>query len=284
MTSMAHSYSHFPSRNEEYHQLDNLPLTYNDTHSLRHDASYGSQDAGWISYSAHDITDYRDHHDAPDFVESTPAAQYPSGSSIQKLHSTDVVLNPLRKRPAFSLRDWQWEFGASIFSFGCFAAVVGILARNDNRSLASWNFVFGVTLNTLIAVLSTLSRTALMVPVASCISQLKWIHLVGASRPLREVQVFDDASRGPWGSLELIWRLHIKTKLATWGSLITLLTLAMGPFAQQLLSYPSRSVNSGEATFYTSHIYDSAYGEFRGLRAATGKISESPREHSDTCL
>jgi hypothetical protein len=177
--------------------------------------------------------------------------------SIQEQSDQRLPPDPLKNHAKLDLKDWLWEFTAAALNIAAFTAVVIVLAVYRNKPLASWNFVFNISLNTLIAVLSTLSRTALLVPVASCISQLKWIHLVGSPRPLREIQVFDDASRGPWGSLELIWSLNFKTKLATWASIITILSLTMGPFAQQLLSYPSRPVSSPGATFYKSQIYDS---------------------------
>jgi hypothetical protein len=167
----------------------------------------------------------------------------------------------------FSLTDWQWEIAAATFSAICFAAVVIVLVVFRNRSLSDWNFMFDASLNTLIATLSTLSRTALLVPVASCISQLKWVHFANSPRSLREVQIFDDASRGPFGGLELIWKFNKNIKLATWGSVVTILTLAMGPFAQQLLSYPSRrqiSVTVPQAVFYGSSVYESRTFENAG--------------------
>lgn len=275
---MAHNHSNLHSSHRpEYHPLDTFQSQYNDSDAARSGAPYAPRLSTKYetSYSGHDITDSRNDGSAPILAtsESKDAHYYP-WSSTQKLHPTEVIATPLSTKSSFNFRDWQWEFGASAFSLGCFAAAVGVLAKYEHRSLASWDFVLNISLNTLVAVLSTLSRTALLVPVASCISQLKWIHLVSSPRPLHDVQVFDDASRGPWGSLELIWRLHIKSKLATWGSLITILTLAMGPFAQQLLSYPSRTLVSGGAKFYTSHVYDSAYGESRGYRAQTGLISK----------
>ncbi|KAF3053385.1 hypothetical protein E8E11_011807 [Didymella keratinophila] len=275
---MAHNYSSIlSSQTPEYHPLGHLQSPYYSPDTARSGALYDSRDVRFdaTSYSGHDITDYRNDHSAPSLTASEPKSRYLPDSSTQKLYPTEVITNPLTEKHLFDFRDWQWEFGASVFSLGCFAAVIGVLAANEQKSLAGWTFVFGISLNTLIAILSTLSRTALMVPVASCISQLKWIHLASTSRPLRDVQVFDDASRGPWGSLELIWRLHIKSTLATWGALITILTLAMGPFAQQLVSYPSRDVLADDATFYTSHIYDSAYGEPRQLRAASGRITST---------
>ncbi|KAJ8117992.1 hypothetical protein OPT61_g922 [Boeremia exigua] len=274
---MAPSHIKFSNRHsQEYHALDSLAPAPYSANSARLGAPYDLRDSDGdaSSYFGHNISNHGDSRSASGPIEPVPAAQYPSDSSTRKLYGIKTVTSPLDKRPQFSIWDWVWEFGASLFSLACFAAVVGLLAASENDSLANWNFVFGVSLNTLIAILSTLSRTALMVPVASCISQLKWLHLVGASRPLLEVQVFEDASRGPWGSLMLIWKLHVRTKLATWGAIITILTLAMGPFAQQLLSYPSRRLITGNATFYTSHIYDSAYGQVRGsTRGAQGRIT-----------
>jgi hypothetical protein len=168
-----------------------------------------------------------------------------------------------RRHAAFTLGDWIWEFAAAVVSLGCLAAAIVVLAIYDDKSLTSWSFIFHANLNTVIAILSTLSRTALLVPVASCISQLKWIHLASSPRSLRDFQIFDDASRGPWGALELIWRLNFRSKLATWGSFITILTLAMGPFAQQLVSYPIRLQFAPQATFYSARIYDS--GTSRGV-------------------
>ncbi|KAF3006873.1 hypothetical protein E8E13_010919 [Curvularia kusanoi] len=274
---MAHNYSNFLSRDTEYHPLGNVRSPIRDVGTVPLGVLHDSRDASFdtTSYPGRDITDQHHPDDVPSDTRSRYQAPHLHDFEAQKGFPTEVVTNVPAEQLRFRFRDWQWEFGACAFSVGCLATIVGVLAAYQHRSLASWTFVLGISVNTLIAILSTFSRTALMVPVASCISQLKWIHLVGGSRSLQEMQVFEDASRGPWGSLELIWRLHLKSKLATWGALITILTLAMDPFAQQLVSYPSREVLIGDATFYTSHIYDSSYGEPRQLRAASGRITST---------
>jgi hypothetical protein len=189
----------------------------------------------------------------------------PSDANFTEVQNISELQNTPRKRSAIMLGDWIWEFSAAVFSIGCLTAAIIVLTIYDNKSLTSWNFVFDANPNTVIAILSTLSRTALLVPVASCISQLKWIHLAISPRQLRDVQTYEDASRGPWGALGLIWKLNIRSKLATWGSFITILTLAMGPFAQQLISYPNRLIYAPQATFYAAQVYDS--GTSRGLTA-----------------
>lgn len=165
--------------------------------------------------------------------------------------------HPPKQHLAVHFRDWYWELIAAVFSLACVVAIVVILRTYQEKSLSSWHFYFDTTPNTIIALLSTLSRTALIVPVASCISQLKWIHLASSPRRLREFQVLDEASRGPWGSLNLIWSLHFKTKLATWGAFITIVSLAMGPLSQQLLSFPSRpQYEASGAAFSRCQTYD----------------------------
>jgi hypothetical protein len=79
---------------------------------------------------------------------------------------------------------------------------------------------------------------------AACLSQLKWTHFQSAPRKLKDLETFDDASRGPWGSLRLLFArgtgsLDAAVRL---GCAITVLVLAMETFGQQLLSFPERRV------------------------------------------
>ena len=218
----------------------------------------------------------QDHlHGIPDHGHSTHSerllgnnlawsSEGPESRSSKEQAIVRTHYDPPKRSGSFHWGDWRWEVASAVFSLLCVVAIIIILKVYQERPLSDWHFVHNITLNTVVALLSTLSRTALIVSVASCLSQLKWIHLVRSPRPLREMQIFDDASRGPWGSLELVWRLHLKTKLATWGSLITILSLAMGPLSQQLLSYPSRlHFETSGASFYRNQVYDS--GASRGV-------------------
>jgi len=72
---------------------------------------------------------------------------------------------------------------------------------------------------------------------------------------LEEIQTFDDASRGPLGAAKLILQTSA-FHLATLGGIVTILSLVMDPFAQQILSYRSRNVNSGSASVWRAQAYD----------------------------
>ena len=73
----------------------------------------------------------------------------------------------------------------------------------DGRPVFEWK---SITLNTVVSVLSTASKAALLYAMSQLISQWKWILFTRTSRPLLDFERIDAASRGPVGSLMLIWR------------------------------------------------------------------------------
>ena len=77
----------------------------------------------------------------------------------------------------------------------------------------------------------------MLVPVCASLGQLKWLWYRRQRKPLHDFQLFDMASRGPWGALRLLIRLKF-WHAASIGSLVTLLTLASDAFVQQSVSYP----------------------------------------------
>jgi hypothetical protein len=70
---------------------------------------------------------------------------------------------------------------------------------------------------------------------------LKWSWFQGRSKKMWDFELFDNASRGPWGSLMLLVRTK-GTTLAALGAAITIFVMAMEPFFQQVARYPQRTV------------------------------------------
>lgn len=73
------------------------------------------------------------------------------------------------------------------------------------------------------------------------------------------MQVLDQASRGPSGALEVFWT--VTPGLATVGASLMILSVAFDPFAQQILSYPTRRVRAWNETAYvqTAENYTSSW-------------------------
>lgn len=74
-----------------------------------------------------------------------------------------------------------------------------------------------------------------------CISQLRWISFQNIPRPLSHVQIYDSASRGPWGAIQIMFHDKFRS-LVTIGASITLLALAFEPFVQQIIAYHIKEV------------------------------------------
>ena len=109
---------------------------------------------------------------------------------------------------------WTLEVLSLASSAIWLTAIVVSLARHQGSPLPRWPL--GITINAFVSVLSILIRVSLALPLAGAISQLKWTWFQ-RGRILYDFQTFDDASRGPLGSLQLlgrtrwygIWRFYL---------------------------------------------------------------------------
>ncbi|RBR15918.1 uncharacterized protein FIESC28_07120 [Fusarium coffeatum] len=135
----------------------------------------------------------------------------------------------------------------------------------QDKRADSWPFP--ISINAAIAILSTACTAAMMYNVSAFIGQLKWSYLKARPRQLDSVQVFDGASRGPYGAIVFLFK--ISWNMATLGAVITILRLGFSPMVQEVISLESRQipVQDGNATFGFAHSYNrSMYpGEFGGI-------------------
>ncbi|KAH6694097.1 hypothetical protein F5X68DRAFT_248719 [Plectosphaerella plurivora] len=98
----------------------------------------------------------------------------------------------------------------------------------------------------------------MMVAVAACISQLKWLWFL-RPRALSDFESFDMASRGPWGSIVVLCRaFRYFRSLVIVAALVTVLSSATGPFLQQIISISPKPDPSatGVATTQRAQMYD----------------------------
>lgn len=87
-------------------------------------------------------------------------------------------------------------------SFTCVTANVSLLLYYDGKKQPE-NIMKGITLNAFVAVFSAVAKAALILPVSEAIGQLKWIWFRDGRR-LYDFHAFDNASRGPLGSVLLL--------------------------------------------------------------------------------
>ncbi|KAI1654098.1 hypothetical protein F4813DRAFT_382871 [Daldinia decipiens] len=167
---------------------------------------------------------------------------------------------------------WWWEIGGSVLSLVSISLIIPVLKQVDDQPVEMWPY--SIRPNSMVAILTTITRTAMMIPIASCLSQLKWDHFQYRANPLHHLQLYDDASRGPWGCFLLLLTGRLKA-VAAWGlALVTLVALAIEPTAQQMLEQQSRQVlltnvtaQVGRAGNYTSKaVWSNSIQIYRGPR------------------
>ncbi|KAI2776395.1 hypothetical protein F4815DRAFT_484627 [Daldinia loculata] len=156
---------------------------------------------------------------------------YPSGTDREREELSEHYLpsEVTNTRQHHVFRFWPWEIGSIFVAIGSIAATYSILSHFDGHEVPEWPF--SINLNTLIALISTVMRAAMLVGVAEVISQTKWTWF-SRPRPLSHLQYFDEASRSIFGSLSLLF-VAPGSMLGMIGALITILSLGIGPFTQQ---------------------------------------------------
>jgi hypothetical protein len=148
---------------------------------------------------------------------------------------------------------WSYEILDISLSIACFIALSSVLLTYDKKPFP--RLYCGITLNAIISILATTSKLFLLSAVTSAIGELKWRWFgcfgrrdaLGAPgrKSAMDAQLFDDASRGPWGSFLILTKRHTWS-LVSIGALIMVMSTAIDPFAQQLINYPTRNVPFSE--------------------------------------
>jgi hypothetical protein len=123
---------------------------------------------------------------------------------------------------------WLLELASLLLSLLLFGGMVAVLASWNGSAVSEWHY--DITINTVIAVLSTASKACLLLPVSSIVGQARWMHF-RHRRPLIELEFLDAASRGPFGSFQVLAR--VRNVLAVLSAVLALFALAFESFAQQ---------------------------------------------------
>lgn len=167
--------------------------------------------------------------------------------------------------------DWSIEIACIILSAAVLVSIAIFLLEIRGRLLTSWKII--IKPNTVLSILSTVFKAMVLVAVASSIGQLKWIYLSKKSFGLDQLQIFDDATRGPWGALVFFWKARrYGTVIAYAGCIITIAAIALDPFSQELLSFDPAptQVNGVSSSVPRSQIYD-VFQETDPVNGAYGK-------------
>ena len=215
------------------------------------------------SYEGHEPADHRPSY----FIPRKPLPYHDSAKDTgsvntrTKMHDPDVV----RQSPTASSKHgraevfsiWWLEMICSAIFCGALIAIAATVYSYEGRPLPEWPY--HLTINTLIAIYVVILKAALLLVIAQGLGQLKW-RWFDRERPLSDLTSFDDASRGAWGSLSLLWTLKGRHIVASCGALVTVAALFIDPFAQQVISTTqcTTDVQSSQAMIPRTNFYNEA--------------------------
>ncbi|CAM1508163.1 Fc.00g050110.m01.CDS01 [Cosmosporella sp. VM-42] len=135
---------------------------------------------------------------------------------------------------------WRYELLSLLFSILAFVAIIIFLRVYEGKTLSQWGLP--ISLNAVVSILAGVFKGSIAIPITEGISQLKWIWFSNQYRSLADIEVYDLASRGPWGSFLLIvnqFARRQRSYLASLGALVLIIALAVDPFSQAMVDYRS---------------------------------------------
>jgi uncharacterized protein DUF3176 len=98
---------------------------------------------------------------------------------------------------------WWLEFAALGLSWSAFASLIIVLAVYNGRPVNEWRFV--ISPNAVVSIMGAIVRSSLAFAMSSCIGQGKWNWFRKHEGRLSAFGKFEDATRGPWGAVRLLW-------------------------------------------------------------------------------
>lgn len=119
---------------------------------------------------------------------------------------------PTRRRPwSIGQHHWILETSATVLSILSFIGISIILFSYKDKPLISWSFF--LSLNTVVSIFGAISRASIGLAIGACVSQGKWNWYKRAEDNIMVFDRFDEASRGLWGSLRLLWWSRLRYSL-----------------------------------------------------------------------
>jgi hypothetical protein len=144
---------------------------------------------------------------------ATKASYEPAESAQDLLPGHPSRQTKSTRKSALSLDyTWTWEILCVVIGVVLIVVLCLVLHRYNGKTAPQFGEAFdtSLTLNTVVSIIVTGARAALLLPVAECVGQLKWIWFAKDYRPLSDVSTFDKASRGILGGFGLSWRTKLR--------------------------------------------------------------------------
>ncbi|KAI6080531.1 hypothetical protein F4821DRAFT_55152 [Hypoxylon rubiginosum] len=224
-----------------------------------------------ISLPYHELSLEEAHNEFRTATSLNPPSSTTSCHQVPKLPApscSSIKTNTETTRHALDItsdwKHWIWELVASFFVLAIPLIIVGTLYPHSGQLIPQWPF--RISVNALLSVYSVVFRICLTFIVASCIGQLQWTWF-SLDRPLYDMVRYTNAANGSWGSFQLLWTQGVRQPQTALGALILILSVAIDPFIQQLLTSTDCDIKvpNVKATLPRTNFLDNSNGALESL-------------------
>jgi hypothetical protein len=136
------------------------------------------------------------------YVRLDDGPESSSAPRTRPLSSAEQVFLQSQTR-AFWGASWTFEILGCLMSIVFLLAIIVVLFHYDGRPMPEWPY--GITLNALVSVLSTVMKATMAFIFTECLAQLKWSWFRGGNK-LSDLALLDAASRGAAGAFIVLFR------------------------------------------------------------------------------
>ncbi|KXT13644.1 hypothetical protein AC579_4986 [Pseudocercospora musae] len=144
------------------------------------------------------------------------------------------------RTPRF-LAVWWHEGIAAFFLAASAIASFATLYPYQGKPLPDWPY--SITIGALLSTYSVILRLTASFLVAEGLAQLKWQWFNEKERPLHDLVLHDEATRGPLGAIKFLARIPLPRSWQWLACVLIVIGLLIGPFTQQVLQYTQCAVS-----------------------------------------
>jgi hypothetical protein len=143
---------------------------------------------------------------------SMTARHVRGGSNIASGRPAVIFENPPEDPEAPSpqshgvLYNWRWEMVHALVATGAITGIFTLLHNNNGSPVTQWTL--SISINTVLSILVTVIMVSTWTVLSRCLGQLKFSWYKRRGQPVYDIVRLDQASRGCWGSLRLIFSIH----------------------------------------------------------------------------
>ena len=166
-----------------------------------------------------EVSDYEPQHSG---ATASPS-QLKEGRShdLGKISTSKILIHrPKACCPSWGVWKEYWHYSWLAEALSCCGAVVCLgaivitLSMHQGKTLPQWPL--NISINALLAVFTAILKATLALPLTEGISQLKWQWFSQHPQTLIDLDRFDSASRGAWGSSWFLFNSNTENFVTTW--------------------------------------------------------------------